>query len=480
MPSTFDPLLRLELQAVGENENTWGVKANTVFELLAKSVAGHLSIDAGGSGNLTLTTNNGTDDEARYDFISLTGTLVGNRTIIIPSSAKSYTFRRATTGDFTLSVKTAAGNTLALVDGINRIACDGTNCYPIIQGEPASTDYVDAEVSTILAGISSLAEIVSANSTDITNLETQVSINTIAIGTLSAVVSNQTSVLAALPTIYAQLSAANTFTAPITFAGNGLRYDRNQPVFILNAQVTSTFARLLYTRTSLNRWSLGMTIDEETGTNAGSNFIIRRWDDAGDDLGAAIRITRSNGRVTVQERLVLGADGVDANDAVRKSQLDALSASQISFLIRDEKSAGTAGGTFLSGDWRTRDLNTKVWQFGCDVTVASNQFIVNTPGVWLVHAQAPSDRGRAHRLRLQNITKGATVGLGNTHNTGVPYADSAATEVATLIAVVTVSSADTLELQHRCGSSRSTTGFGRAANFDVPEYYAHVRFTKIG
>ena len=29
-------------------------------------------------------------------------------------------------------------------------------------------------------------------------------------------------------------------------------------------------------------------------------------------------------------------------------------------IIEDQKSAGTAGGTFTSGAWRTRDLNTEV------------------------------------------------------------------------------------------------------------------------
>jgi hypothetical protein len=190
MPSTFDPLLRLELQAVGENENTWGTKVNTTFELLAKAIAGHLSINVAGSGDYTLTTNSGSDDQARNDFITLTGTLTGNRTIIIPASAKSYTFRRTTSGAFTLSVKTAAGNTVQLRDGINRIACDGTNCYSIVGEELATVDQVNAAVSVLAASTSVQF---AATSVQLAAVSAQTSVNTAQI----ALVSSQVSVNAA-------------------------------------------------------------------------------------------------------------------------------------------------------------------------------------------------------------------------------------------------------------------------------------------
>ena len=73
MPSTYDSLLRLELQATGENENTWGEKANTNFELLGVAIAGHVSAAIGGSGNYTLSTANASTDEARRALITLSG-----------------------------------------------------------------------------------------------------------------------------------------------------------------------------------------------------------------------------------------------------------------------------------------------------------------------------------------------------------------------------------------------------------------------
>jgi hypothetical protein len=129
MPSTFDGLLRLELQATGENENTWGDKANTNFELIAAAIAGHVSVGITGSGDYTLTTANAATDEARQAYLTLSGTLVGNRTLIIPTSAKLYIIRNNTVGAFTISIKTATGAAATIApSGLTFVACDGLDC----------------------------------------------------------------------------------------------------------------------------------------------------------------------------------------------------------------------------------------------------------------------------------------------------------------------------------------------------------------
>jgi microcystin-dependent protein len=130
MASTFDSLLRLELQATGENANTWGDKTNNNIELVADAIAGSTSISIAGSGNYTLTTANAATDQARKAFITLTGTLTGNRTIIVPSSSKIYYVRNNTSGAFTVTFKTASGVGALVPQGyVLAIACDGTDCF---------------------------------------------------------------------------------------------------------------------------------------------------------------------------------------------------------------------------------------------------------------------------------------------------------------------------------------------------------------
>ena len=130
MASSFDSLLRLELQATGENANTWGEKTNNNLELLSVAIAGALSISVAGSGDYTLTTANAASDQARFAFITLTGTLTGARNLIVPASGKTYFIRNNTTGSHTLTVKTAAGTGVAVPQGFTLpVVCDGTDCH---------------------------------------------------------------------------------------------------------------------------------------------------------------------------------------------------------------------------------------------------------------------------------------------------------------------------------------------------------------
>lgn len=132
MPSSYDPLLRLELQVVGENEDTWGDKTNTTIELLGEAVAGHATIDLTGVGTYTLSSSNAVSDESRKAFLSLTGVLAGDRVVQLPTSPKIYFFNRQTTGDYNITVQmsTGAGSVLP-INGLAIIASDGTDCWQV-------------------------------------------------------------------------------------------------------------------------------------------------------------------------------------------------------------------------------------------------------------------------------------------------------------------------------------------------------------
>jgi hypothetical protein len=104
MPSSFTQRLRLELQAAGENLNTWGApKLNNVISRLDFAVAGWTTIAL--TGNYTLSASNG-DDEARSAMLKFTG--AGAYTVTIPSVSKGYDVWNATIGDLTIT--TGAGS----------------------------------------------------------------------------------------------------------------------------------------------------------------------------------------------------------------------------------------------------------------------------------------------------------------------------------------------------------------------------------
>jgi hypothetical protein len=145
MPSTYDPLLRLELQATGENATTWGIKTNTNLDLLAESIAGAVTLNVAGSGDFTLSTASGAEDEARYAILVLTGLLTGDRNIIVPSSPKNYTVINQTTGAFTVTLKQSAGTGVVVPQGSPSITvCTSTTCVDSIGATPYTKNFLAA------------------------------------------------------------------------------------------------------------------------------------------------------------------------------------------------------------------------------------------------------------------------------------------------------------------------------------------------
>ena len=88
----------------------------------------YLAIDVSGTGNYTLSTFE--LDRIAYNLF---GTLTGNRNIIVPATIQQYWITNATTGAFTLTVKTSAGTGIAVAQGEAEILyCNGTD---VVQGQ---------------------------------------------------------------------------------------------------------------------------------------------------------------------------------------------------------------------------------------------------------------------------------------------------------------------------------------------------------
>lgn len=92
----------------------------------------YTSINVAGTGNYTLSVIQ--QNKIAYNF---TGVLTGNRNIIVPTTVQQYWVTNATTGAFTLTVKTAAGTGIVVPQGQALILyCDGTN---VVLGQTPNT-----------------------------------------------------------------------------------------------------------------------------------------------------------------------------------------------------------------------------------------------------------------------------------------------------------------------------------------------------
>lgn len=137
-------------------------------------------------------------------------------------------------------------------------------------------------------------------------------------------------------------------------------------------------------------------------------------------------------------------------------------------VLEDQKSAGTDGGTFTSGAWQTRTLNTEVYDPSGVMSLAANEFTPTVAG-W-VEWYAVAYQVEQHKTRLYNVTGAAVVGYGISART-----DNAVDTTSTSEGGAAVSAGVTYRLEHRCLATKATDGFGIAQGFGT-EVYSRVKF----
>lgn len=150
--------------------------------------------------------------------------------------------------------------------------------------------------------------------------------------------------------------------------------------------------------------------------------------------------------------------------------------SQEYILLREEQDSGTQSGTFTSGAFRTRAVNTIAVDETGEVTLISDQFTLPA-GTYRIQAKAEFFGAAATILRLQNITDVATTLAGlNDHCTVAANSDGHACH---LDGQFTIAATKTFELQQRCGLTQTTNGFGVSHSFGINEVFVSIELIKI-
>jgi hypothetical protein len=150
--------------------------------------------------------------------------------------------------------------------------------------------------------------------------------------------------------------------------------------------------------------------------------------------------------------------------------------------IQDQKASATDGGTFTSGAWRTRDLNTIQSDLSGLARVSSNQ-ITLPGGTYRANIMCPATAVGRHMARLQSITSGTTLLWGaspSTNGTNTGAAAYGSSAIVTGLFILTDQTV--LEVQHQCASTKTTDGYGFSAGsaFTVDhETYTVAEFWKL-
>jgi hypothetical protein len=142
MANSTSTNLKLTVQATGENSGTWGQITNTNLLILEQAIGGYSSIAV--TSGATLTFSNGALSNGKDQVIKLTGTIAGAINVVVPDGIeKTYVIENATSGAYTVTVKTSSGSGVtwgATDKGIKMVYSDGTNVVDTAFTE-VSSDY---------------------------------------------------------------------------------------------------------------------------------------------------------------------------------------------------------------------------------------------------------------------------------------------------------------------------------------------------
>ena len=137
-------------------------------------------------------------------------------------------------------------------------------------------------------------------------------------------------------------------------------------------------------------------------------------------------------------------------------------------IIADQKSATTQGGSFVTGAWRTRDLNTEIADADGIVCISSNQFTLGA-GSYMIRGYASVYRTNGHQTRLYNVTDSAEVAVGCN---GMSHSSYYTMNPSVVTGRVTITGDTVFEFQHRCASTvtYNTYGMGQKISWGTEQY----------
>jgi hypothetical protein len=172
---------------------------------------------------------------------------------------------------------------------------------------------------------------------------------------------------------------------------------------------------------------------------------------------------------------IVNAD-INASAAIVSTKLSGVQGKFESALlhVRDEKANNTAGGTFTSGSFQTRTLNTVVTNEISGASLASNQITLPS-GTYYIHASAPASFVEGHQCKLRNTTDSSDTIIG-TQGYSI---SSGGSQRVTVIGRFTIASSKVFEIQHRCNTTATPEGFGNNVNHGLIQIYTDAQIWKV-
>ena len=162
-----------------------------------------------------------------------------------------------------------------------------------------------------------------------------------------------------------------------------------------------------------------------------------------------------------------------AADAVTAPKIGAKAFTSYAVIV-DQKNQNTESGTFTSGAWQTRDLNTESFDPDGIVSISSNKFTL-AAGSYLIVWSAPCYKVDKNQTRLYDVTN-SSAGAGFKGSVEHAGTTTAIQVRSTGAMRVSPSGSNEYRIEHKSAATRADNGFGFAANlaaeiFTIVEIY---------
>jgi hypothetical protein len=220
-----------------------------------------------------------------------------------------------------------------------------------------------------------------------------------------------------------------------------------------------------WTSTTFNYQSTAILI-------SGANSSITLATSGTQTITGGLVITNTSNATTVSSGALVVAGGAGITSDLRVG--GNIYGLQQYAIIEDQKSNGTDGGSYTTGSFVSRTLNTIVADT-IGITLSSNQITLSS-GVYKFEIQAPGNSCDRTKAILINITDSTNALIG----TSTMSNPSAATQTYSFInGILTISSSKTFAVQQYFQSSATSFTGGVATAAGITEVYTRVIITKL-
>ncbi len=371
-------------------------------------------------------------------------------------------------------VDSGGGTSVALPQGFTAaVVCDGTNVSswsntPVSFGSPTNGQLLIGNAGNFV-----IANLTAGANISITNSAGGI---TIAAALASGVTSFNTRVGAVTLTA-ADVTNALTYT-PVNKAGDVMSGALTVPAANING--AAGVARPLFFQTAASdRWVAKADGTAESGANAGSNFAITRYNDAGAPIDTPLSINRKTGLVTLN-------DGLDVVGPVTLPAAS-LPISTIDFQyaqFRNQQASGGASGETLGANvWTQRALNTTSFSSIIGANLGGNQILLPA-GTYQVTAAAQAQASAnvaiiQHALRVRDTINSVTLVVG-VINAAVTAGTSVLDCQGFLQGQFTLAGPVTIELESWVNTASAGGAGGPAPTTGEPNVFVDIYLSKIG